>query len=51
MSVSQTAFLRENASKYSDKNSLMVACIEATGKSRKLVSTALSEIQQSLHPR
>ena len=50
MSLSITAYLRENASRYSDKESLYKATIRATGAASRRVSSAWGEIQKGQHP-
>ena len=50
MSLSVTKFIRENASKYSDKASLLSACATATGRSNKAITNAWNDIRISKNP-
>ena len=50
MSVSITAYLRENANKHSNVHDLIHACMEDTGRARKNVQTAWGEICKGNSP-
>lgn len=48
--MNATPYLREKARDYNDPKSLIEACIQATGKTKKLVRQAFTDIQKSGHP-